>query len=100
MAKLKSGLARLLPHPWRLTESIYSVWPSYRHWRFGTVESILNRKNLPPFRSPCESKEIGCPRIEAGSFVALIAASTLLRLGVCPDLQTDAIASSITCVAA
>src|SRR6476620_6428223 len=38
--------------------------------------------------------------IEAGSFVVLIAASTLLRLGVCPDLQTDAIASSITCVAA
>src|SRR5262249_4016897 len=64
------------------------------------AESILNRKNLPPFRSPCESKEIGWPRIEAGSFVALIAASTLLRLGVCPDLQTDAIASSITCIAA
>src|SRR5262249_17830844 len=63
------------------------------------AESILNRKNLPPFRSPCESKEIGCPRIEAGSFVFLIAASTLARLGVCPDLQTDAIASSITCVA-
>src|SRR5260221_8087827 len=38
--------------------------------------------------------------MEAGSFVVLIAASTLLRLGVLPDLQTDAIASSTTCVAA
>src|SRR5713101_8977345 len=64
------------------------------------AESILNRKNLPLTRSPCESKAIGCPRIEAGSLVFLIAASTLLRLGVCPALQTEAIASSITCVAA
>src|SRR5258707_5930728 len=38
--------------------------------------------------------------MEAGSFVVLIAASTLLRLGVLRDLQTDAIASSTTCVAA
>src|SRR5258708_9642097 len=38
--------------------------------------------------------------MEAGSFVVLIAASTLLRLGVLPDLKTDAIASSTTCVAA
>src|SRR5215472_17398882 len=50
--------------------------------------------------SPCASKLIGCPRIEVGSFVVLIAASTLARLGVWPDLQTDAIASSTTCVAA
>src|SRR5690242_8912659 len=63
-------------------------------------ESILKRKNLPCALSPCESKLIGCPRIEVGSFVFLIAASTLARLGVCPALQTDAIASSITCVAA
>ena len=60
----------------------------------------MNRKNLPLTRSPWESKEIGWPRIEVDSLVCLIAASTLLRLGVCPDLQTDAIASSITCVAA
>src|SRR5438552_18727835 len=64
------------------------------------AESILNRKNLPLTMSPCASKLIGCPRIEVGSFVFLIAASTLARLGVCPALQTDAIASSTTCVAA
>src|SRR5260370_41480904 len=64
------------------------------------AESILKRKNLPLTRSPWASKLIDCPRIEVGSFVALIAASTLARLGVLPDLQTDAIASSITCVAA
>src|SRR6266851_5703022 len=62
--------------------------------------SILNRKNLPLTRSPLESKLIGCPRIVAGSLVFLIAASTLARLGVWPDLQTEAIASSTTCVAA
>src|SRR6185437_10603972 len=39
-------------------------------------------------------------RIEVGSSVVLIAASTLARLGVWPDLQTEAIASSMTCVAA
>src|SRR5947208_11630356 len=38
--------------------------------------------------------------MEVGSFVFLIAASTLARLGVCPALQTDAIASSTTWVAA
>src|SRR5216683_7640162 len=64
------------------------------------AELILNRKNLPLTRSPLESKLIGCPRIEVGSLVFLIAASTLLRLGVWPDLQTEAIASSITWVAA
>src|SRR5215471_21397871 len=63
-------------------------------------ESILNRKNLPLTTSPCESNLIGCPRIVAGSSVFLIAASTLARLGVWPDLQTAAIAWSITCVAA
>src|ERR1700748_2392376 len=47
-------------------------------------ESILNRKNMPTFRSPCESKEVGCTRMHGGT----------------PDLQNDAIASSITCVAA
>src|SRR6516225_893968 len=64
------------------------------------AELILNRKNLLLTGSPCESNLIGCPRIVVASFVFLIAASTLLRLGVWPDLQTDAIASSITCVAA
>src|SRR5262247_1615766 len=63
-------------------------------------ESILNRKNFPLTRSPWESNVIGCPRIVAGSFVFLIAASTLARLGVWPDLQTAAMALSITCVAA
>src|SRR4249920_171116 len=38
--------------------------------------------------------------MEVGSFVFLIAASTLARLGVWPALQTDAIASSTTWVAA
>src|SRR5262252_7410611 len=38
--------------------------------------------------------------MEVGSLVALTAASTLARLGVCPALHTDAIASSSTCVAA
>jgi hypothetical protein len=64
------------------------------------AELILARKNLPLTTSPWESNRIGCPRIEVGSFVFLIAASTLARLGVCPDLHTAAIASSITCVAA
>src|SRR2546421_8279548 len=64
------------------------------------AESILNRKNLPLTRSPCESNLTGCPRIVAGSSVFLIAASTLARLGVWPDLQTAAMAWSITCVAA
>src|SRR5690348_4672204 len=64
------------------------------------AESILKRKNLPLVRSPCASNLIGCPRIESGSSVCLIAASTLARLGVWPDLQTEAIASSITWVAA
>src|SRR6516225_5357227 len=64
------------------------------------AELILNRKNLLPTGSPCESNLIGCPRIVVASFVFLIAASTLARLGVWPDLQTDAIASSITCCAA
>src|SRR6516162_3397969 len=50
--------------------------------------------------SPLASKEIGWPRIVVASLVCLIAARTLLRLGVCPDLHTDAMASSITCVAA
>src|SRR6266480_1471872 len=63
-------------------------------------ELILDRKNLPLTRAPWESNLIGCPRIVAGSFVFLICASTLARLGVWPDLQTAAIASSITCVAA
>src|SRR3984957_3615942 len=63
-------------------------------------ELILNRKNLPLIRSPWESNWIGWPRIEVGSFVFLIAARTLLRLGVWPALHTEAIASSITCVAA
>src|SRR5215470_8753977 len=61
-------------------------------------ESILNRKNLPLTRSPWESNLIGCPRIVAGSFVFLIAATTLARLGVWPDLQTAAMAWSITWV--
>src|SRR5947209_7221969 len=38
--------------------------------------------------------------MEVGSLVFLIAASTLPRLGVCPALQTDAMASSTTWVAA
>src|SRR5215475_3131072 len=38
--------------------------------------------------------------MEEDSLVALTAASTLARVGVLPDLQTDAIASSSTCVAA
>src|SRR6516225_1648707 len=64
------------------------------------AELILNRKNLLLTGSPCESNLIGCPSIVVASFVFLIAASTLARLGVWPDLQTDAIASSITCCAA
>src|SRR5215471_14075392 len=64
------------------------------------AELILKRKNLPLTRSPLESNLIGCPRIVTGWFVFLICASTLARLGVWPDLQTAAIASSITCVAA
>src|SRR6266571_3219955 len=60
---------------------------------------ILNRKNLPFTRSPLESNFIGWPSIEVDSFVFLIAASTLLRLGVCPALQTAEIAWSTTCVA-
>src|SRR5580700_3080866 len=64
------------------------------------AELILNRKNLPLTRSPWESNLIAWPRIEVGSSVFLIAASTLLRLGVWPALHTEAIASSITWVAA
>src|SRR5258708_40261917 len=64
------------------------------------VESILNRKNLPFTTSPLEVNLIGWLRMVVASFVFLIAASTLARLGVWPDLQTDAIASSITCCAA
>src|SRR5579863_1331226 len=64
------------------------------------AELILNRKNLPLTRSPWEVKEIGWPRMEVGSLVCLIAARTLARLGICPALHTDAMASSITCVAA
>src|SRR5499433_1048608 len=64
------------------------------------VESILNRKNLPLTTSPWESNLIGCPRIVVGWSVFLICASTLARLGVWPDLQTAAMAWSITCVAA
>src|SRR5437016_4018288 len=64
------------------------------------AELILNRKNLPFSRSPRESNEIGWPRIDVDSFVCLIAASTLERLGAWPDLHTEAIASSITWVAA
>src|SRR5262249_60389885 len=63
-------------------------------------ESILNRKNLPLTTSPWESNLIGCPRIVVGWSVFLICASTLARLGVWPDLQTAAMAWSITCVAA
>ena len=44
--------------------------------------------------------ELGCPRTDVGSFVNLICARTLDRVGVCPDWQTEAIASSTTCVAA
>src|SRR5262249_18772918 len=40
------------------------------------------------------------PRIVVASLVFLMAAITLLRLGVWPDLQTEATAMSITCVAA
>src|SRR5260370_8935516 len=61
---------------------------------------ILNRKNLPLTRSPWGSKEVGWPRVVVDSFVFLIAASTLARLGVCPAWQSDEIASSTTCVAA
>src|SRR5215472_1856189 len=68
--------------------------------RYLPDELILNRKNLPLTTSPLGVNLIGCPRIVVASFVCLIAASTLLRLGVLPDLQTEAIASSITCVAA
>src|SRR5499427_3376694 len=64
------------------------------------AELILNRKNLLLTTSPLEVNLIGCPRIVVASFVFLMAASTLARLGVWPDLQTDAIASSITCCAA
>src|SRR5258707_4383982 len=64
------------------------------------AELILNRKNLPWALSPCESKLIGCPRMDVGSLVFLIAASTLARLGVWPALQTEEMASSITWVAA
>src|SRR5260370_30667234 len=38
--------------------------------------------------------------MDDGSFVVLIAASTVLRVGVLPDVKTDAIAWSTTCVAA
>src|SRR5215467_12975278 len=64
------------------------------------TELILKRKNLPWALSPCELKLMGCPRIEVDSFVFLIAASTFARLGVWPALQTEAMASSITWVAA
>src|ERR1700730_10015288 len=64
------------------------------------AELILYRKNLRWTESPWESNRIGSPRIVAGSFVFLIAASTLARLGVWLDMQPAAIASSTTCVAA
>src|SRR5215813_15560572 len=87
------------------------LWPARRGGSYSSAdqpgiswylpaESILNRKNLPFTRSPFESKLIGWPRIEVDSLVFLIAARTLSRLGVWPALQTEAMASSITCVAA
>src|SRR5881392_3265996 len=86
-------------------------WPARYPGRFGfadvrpgqpvirlylPAESILKRKNLPLTRSPFASNLIGWARMEVGSSVFLIAASTLARLGVWPDLQTEAIASSMT----
>ena len=55
-------------------------------------ELILNTNHFAPIRSPCESNLMGWPMIEVGSLVYLIAASTFLRVGVCPDLHTEAIA--------
>src|SRR5260370_25523130 len=64
------------------------------------AELILYRKNLRWTESPWESNRIGSPRIVAGSFVFLIAASTLARLRVWLDLQAAATASSTPSLAA
>src|ERR1700742_2150918 len=82
-------------------------WRRRRNYRVGVVtirylppRSILKRNHLAPIKSPWALNLMGSPRIDVVSFVALIAATTFPRLGALPLLQTDAIASSITCVAA
>jgi hypothetical protein len=60
----------------------------------------MNTNQCALFSSPFGMNLIGSPRIEVGSLVLRVSASTVARVGCCPARQTAAIASAITSVAA